>query len=81
MAIKNANSTSENLYILQNDMPKSMIVSTNLIGINLGTEVQIVSSNGMLLKSYKSKQEIKNLVVGDSIAGIIYKDKIELIGV
>ncbi len=81
MTIKNANSTSENLYILKNDMPKSMIVSTNLIGINLGTEVQIVSSNGMLLKSYKSKQEIKNLVVGDSIAGIIYKDKIELIGI
>lgn len=81
MSIKNVNSLSENLYILKNDLPKSMIVSTNLIGINLGTEVQIVSSNGMLLKSYKSKQEIKNLVVGDSIAGIIYKDKIELIGI
>ena len=34
----------------------------------------------MLLKTYKSKQEIKSLVVGDSIAGIVYKDKIELIG-
>ncbi len=81
MSIKNVNSSSENLYILKNDMPKSMIVSTNLIGINLGTEVQIVNSSGMLLKSYKSKQEIKSLVVGDSIAGIIYKDKIELIGI
>lgn len=81
MSIKSVNSSSENLYILKNDMPKSMIVSTNLIGINLGTEVQIVNSSGMLLKSYKSKQEIKSLVVGDSIAGIIYKDKIELIGI
>lgn len=80
MKIKNTNSSSENLYILKNDMPKSMLVSSELIGINLGTEVQIVNSNGMLLKTYKSKQEIKNLVIGDSIAGIVYKDEIELIG-
>lgn len=80
MKIKNTGTSSEHLYILKNDVPKSIIVSSELIGINLGTEVQIVNSNGMLLKSYKSKQEIKSLVVGDNIAGIIYKDKIELIG-
>jgi len=80
MKIKNTSNSSEILYILKNDVPKSIIVSSDLIGINFGTEVQIVNSNGMLLKSYKSKQEIKNLVVGDSIVGIIYKDKIELIG-
>lgn len=80
MKIQNVNNSSENLYILKNDMPKSMIVSSELIGINLGTEVQIVNSSGMLLKTYTSNQEIKNLVIGDSIAGIIYKDKIELIG-
>ena len=79
MKLKSTTNTSENLYILKNDVPKSIIVSSDVIGINLGTEVQIVNSNGMLLKSYKSKQEIKSLVVGDSIAGIIYKDKIELI--
>ena len=80
MKIKNINSSSENLYILKNDMPKSMLVSSELIGINLGTEVQIVNSSGMLLKTYKSNQEIKSLVIGDNIAGIVYKDKIELIG-
>lgn len=80
MKIKNINSSSENLYILKNDMPKSLLISTELIGINLGTEVQIVNSNGMLLKTYKSNQEIKSVVVGDSIVGIVYKDKIELIG-
>ena len=79
MKLKNTANTSEHLYILKNDVPKSLIVSSDVIGINLGTEVQIVNSSGMLLKSYKSKQEIKSLVVGDSIAGIIYKDKIELI--
>lgn len=71
--------TSENLYILDSDVPKNIIVSSNIIAINLGTEVQIVNSKGMLLKKYKSKQEIKGVTIGDSIAGIIYKDKIELI--
>lgn len=79
MKLKNTSSTSENLYILDSDVPKNVIVSGNRIGFDLGTEVQIVSSNGLLLKTYKSKQEIKNLVIGDSIAGVIYKDKIELI--
>jgi hypothetical protein len=81
MKIKNINSSSESLYILKNDMPKGLIVSSELIGINLGTEVQIVSTSGILLKTYKSNQEIKSVVIGDSIAGIVYKDKIELIGI
>lgn len=79
MKIKSANGISENLYILNSDVPRDIIICGDVIGINLGTEVQIVNSRGILLKKYKSKQEIKSLVVGDNIAGIIYKDKIELI--
>lgn len=79
MKIKSSNGVSENLYILDSDVPRNIIICGDLIGINLGTEVQIVNYRGILLKKYKSKQEIKSLVVGDSIAGIIYKDKIELI--
>lgn len=79
MKIKSSIGSNENLYILDSDVPRDIIISGDTIGINLGTEVQIVNSRGLLLKKYKSKQEIKNLVVGDSIAGIIYKDKIELI--
>lgn len=79
MKIKSINGISENLYILDSDVPRNIIICGDVIGINLGTEVQIVNYRGILLKKYKSKQEIKSLVVGDSIAGIIYKDKIELI--
>lgn len=79
MKIKSVNGISENLYILNSDVPRNIIICGDVIGINLGTEVQIVNSRGVLLKKYKSKQEIKSLVVGDRIAGIIYKDKIELI--
>ena len=77
--IKSTMGNSENLYILDSNVPKDILISGNTIGIDLGTEVQIVNSKGMLLKKYKSNQEIKGLAIGDSIAGIIYKDKIELI--
>ena len=79
MQIKSTIGSSENLYILDSNVPKDILISGNIIGIDLGTEVQIVNSKGLLLKKYKAKQEIKGLAIGDNIAGIIYKDKIELI--
>lgn len=79
MKIKSTQSKAESLYILNNSMPKSIICYKNSIGINFGNEVQIVSSNGWLIKKYTSDKEIKSLVLGGSIAGIVYKDRIEII--
>ena len=79
MQIKSTVGSSENLYILNSNVPKDILICGNIIGIDLGTEVQIINSKGILLKKYKSNQEIKGLAIGDNIAGIIYKDKIELI--
>lgn len=81
MRIKSTTNNSENLYILDASVPKDILISGNIIGIDLGTEVQIVNSKGMLLKKYKSNQEIKGLAISEGIAGIIYKDKIELINI
>lgn len=78
--IKNPNSSSESLYILNSDLPKSMLVSGNQMALNLGNEVQIVNSNGWLLKKYTSSKQVNNIVLGNSIAGIVYKNKIEIIG-
>ncbi len=79
MQLKSTLGNSENLYILDSNVPKDVLISGNIIGIDLGTEVQIVNSKGILLKKYKANQEIKGLAIGENIAGIIYKDKIELI--
>ena len=79
MQIKATEGSAENLYILDSSVPKDILVSGNILGIDLGTEAQIINFKGILLKKYKSNQEIKGLAVGDSIAGIVYKDKIELI--
>ena len=45
MKIKDTNSKSESLYILNNDLPKSMSTSDNKMALNLGNEVQIVDTN------------------------------------
>lgn len=79
MLIKNTENKVDDLYILDSDLPKTINVSGNNIGLNLGNEVQIVGSNGWLQKKYTSSKQIKNLVIGDSIAGIIYKNKIEIV--
>ena len=77
--LKNTSSKSESLYILDSDLPKMIAVSGNNMALNLGNEIRIVNSNGWLIKKYTSNSQIKNLVIGDSIAGVIYKNKIEII--
>lgn len=80
MLLKSTNSKLERLYILDSDLPKVVSVSGNNIALNLGNEIRIVNATtGRLIKKYISSSQIKNLVIGDSIAGVIYKNKIEII--
>jgi hypothetical protein len=79
MKVKSEKSSSEHLYILNNSIPKTIICYGNNVGINFGTEVQIVNSSGWPMKKYTASKEIKSLVLGENIAGIVYKDKIDII--
>ena len=51
----------------------------NIIGVNIGTEIYFVNTNGMLIKKYTSNQEITNVVMSNNLAIVIYKDRIEII--
>jgi len=64
---------------IADSVPKSIIANYNTIAIFYGTEIDFVNTNGWLVKKYHSFQEIKNIVVGTNIAGIIYKDKLEIL--
>lgn len=79
VTIKDTETEKENIYVLNTSIPKKVITSKDVIGMNFGTEVKVINENGWLLKEYKSSKQVKDLVLGDSIAGIIYKDKIEII--
>ena len=72
-------SGGENLYILNNGLPKTMIGNEKYIALNYGNQAYIVSKNGSLKKKYVSNQQIKDLIIGSNICGIVYKDKIEII--
>lgn len=44
------------------EIAKEMYTTGNVIGINIGTEIYFVKTNGMLIKKYTSNQEITNVM-------------------
>lgn len=67
-----------NTYIFD-DSVKEVFTYGNYIALNLGSEVHFVETNGWLSKKYISSQEIRKIVLADNFAGIVYRDKIEIV--
>jgi len=76
--ILNPETLKEKQYISK-DVAKAVYTSENKIAINFGTELHIISKNGILLKKYISEKEINNVVMTEGVIGIVYKDKIQII--
>ncbi|MBR1802694.1 MAG: hypothetical protein IJ777_01815 [Clostridia bacterium] len=74
----NVGNQKENLYTIEG-VAKSITCYENVIAVNLGSEVDFVNTNSWLIKRYTSSQEVRNIVIGDGLAGIIYRDKIEIV--
>ena len=72
------NSKKESIYTAKGAC-KDIYSRDNIIAMNMGSEVHFVNTNGWLAKKYISSQEVKDVVIGSGIAGIVYKDKIEII--
>ncbi len=58
---------------------KEIYTYGNIIALNLGTEVEFINNEAWLVKRYLAKQEITNIVVSNNIAGIVYRDRIEIV--
>ena len=65
-------------YTLETSI-KEIYTKGDIIVLNLGTEVEFINTGGWLVKRYVASQEVTNVTVSDSIAGIIYRDKVEII--
>lgn len=76
--LKNVNTQKENTYIIDSTV-KSIKTQGSNLAFNTGTEVQFINTNGWLQKKYISTQEIKDIVLAEQLAAIVYKDKIEII--
>jgi len=78
--IINIDNKSTNIYTIDgNGTVRSVYSYGNTIAINLGSEVHFIGTNGWLIKKYTSRQEIKDIVISDKFAGIIYRNKIEIV--
>lgn len=76
--ITNITNNKSNVYNIDG-VAASMKTRDDVIAVNLGTEVYFVNTSGWLLKKYESSTEIKDIILGSNIAGIVYADKIEII--
>ena len=78
MQIINSNTKDSNFYAIES-VPKSVLVQDNMIAINLGTKAIFINSNGWLVKKYQSSQEIQQILLCNDVAGIVSKNRIEII--
>lgn len=76
--IMNVNDKNVTKYTA-NSVAKEMYTYEDVISLNLGTEVEFINTGGWLIKRYLAKQEITNIVISNSLAGIVYRDRIEII--
>lgn len=76
--IIDSDNKSISLYTAES-VTKEIYTSNNIIALNLGSEVEFINTGGWLVKKYVAEQEITSVVLSNSIAGIIYRDKIEII--
>lgn len=74
----NVGSKKTNIYTIDS-VVKEIYVNNNYIALNLGSEVYFVGTNGWLNKKYTSSQEVRKVVINNECAGIVYRDKIEII--
>lgn len=74
----NTENQKESVYTT-NDVTKEIYSCNDILAINLGSELHFVNKGGWLVKKYIAGQEISKVVLSESIAGIIYRDKIEIV--
>lgn len=76
--IINTNNKNNVTYTVP-EVTKEIYTYEDVIALNLGSDVVFINTNGWLLKKYIANQEITNIVLSNAIAGIVYRDKIEII--
>ena len=76
--IINIDSKTTSSYTVQGTV-KELYTRNDTTAINLGSEVCFIGNNGWLKKKYTSTQEIKKIIICNNFAGIVYRDKIELV--
>lgn len=78
LEMRNVSNDRKSNYTIE-DVAKNVISHDNIVAVNLGNEVDFIDTNAWLVKRYLSTQGIEDITICDGLAGIIYRDKIELV--
>ena len=78
LEMRNVNNDKTTVYTIEGTA-KYVYSFNDIVAVNMGQEIEFVNTSGWLLKNYTSTQEVQDIVIGNKIAGIIYRDKVELI--
>ena len=65
-------------YVVK-EITKDLYAQENTIGLNLGTELEFLNKDGWLIKRYIANQEITDVVVSSELAGVVYRNKVEIV--
>jgi len=78
LEIVNTNNKKKTVHTVEG-ITKGTISEGNTIVLNLGSEVEFLTSNGWIMKNYTTTRTIKDIVVSGKTAGIVYRDHVEII--
>lgn len=78
ISITNVQNNTCSQYSLSGSI-QSIIANEEKIAINTGSEIHFIGLNGWLIKKIHSYNEMNHILLGDSVAAIVYKDVIELV--
>lgn len=78
LQIIDISSRNKKTYLLKRE-PVSVKVNNGIIAVNFGTEILFINTSGWLINRYTSSQEIQDIVLTNKLAGIVFKNKIEIL--
>ncbi len=79
LQIQNIDNKKISSYMI-NSTVKNLYCSDSVVAISQGGEVEFVNTRGWLIKKFNSIQNIKDISIGDSVVAIVYRNRIEVMG-
>lgn len=73
----NLDSKRQTIYTVEG-VAKKIYCYDNIIAVNLGQEIEFFNTSGWLIKKYTSSQDVQDITITNGMAGIIYRDKVEI---
>lgn len=76
--IKNLSNQKQSVYTVENQVEAIKTAYKKIVAISRN-ELYFINNTGSLIKKYTTTKKIKNVVIGDNIAGVVYNDRVDII--